>query len=268
MKMGLNKLGLIIALVGGYFAHQNLPEKNKNAPAAISPAKHIVQTIDHLKYQVTKEEVSEEQLAAEWERENQSQCRDVANVYDIWKNAPREESLVQAFKLIGFHSSKVRRKMDDTFKKKSPVILAALENYSVPCGHRPEMILKISKDFKEQSKGKAEAAFFELVKLNYNHLSKVNSFKGIALGLEMLKEGTEERLYSSRDRHELKSLIRKSKVLNVEYHQELLDNQGQEEQIQSVTSYYEEEIVLLRTKVRLYLEKISENHKSVRTAKL
>lgn len=268
MKMGFKKLGLIIALVGGYFAHKNLPERNQNAPAANGQAKHIVQTLDHIKYQVTKDEVTEEQLAAQWEKESQSQCRDVANVYDIWKNAPREESLVQAFKLIGFHTSKVRRKAEDAFNKKSPIILAALENYSVPCGHQPEMIIKISKDFKEQSKGKAEAAFFELVKLNYNHLSKVNSFKGIALGLEMLKEGTEERLYSSRDRHELKSLIRKSKVLNVEYHQELLDSQGHIEQIQSVTSYYEEEIVLLRTKVRLYLEKISENHKSVRTAKI
>ncbi|MCR9205301.1 MAG: hypothetical protein NXH75_12030 [Halobacteriovoraceae bacterium] len=231
-----------------------------------------MKTIDHYQFQISHKRKSPEQVAAQWERQNQSSCREVASAFNKWKDSPDKEDIFQVIKLVGLHSTMVQRRVDSTEGAEHPVVLSTLEDYSVPCGHNTDLVIKVSQEYKRHlgEQGQSRDGFFELVKLNYNHLSKIKSFKGIGMGLEMLSHGVEERLLSSRDRHQLKSLIRKSHLLNFEYQQDLLDLQknGEEEKLGSITSFYEEERILLKTKVRIYLERIVQNYPGDRTAKL
>lgn len=273
MKLGIKQVLLGFIVLGGFYSSQKGWLQSEETPSLHQATDKIVDTLDHFQYEITKKEVSPEEVAAQWERQNQSSCRDVNSAFQRWKDSPKKNDLKEVVKLVGLHSTMTLRKLNTSSNLENAVILSTLEDYSVPCGHTTDVVFSVSQELKKHlgEQGKSVDGFFTLVKLNYNHLSKVNSFRGIGLGLEMLEKGVDERLLSSRDRHELKSLIRKSKLLNFEYQQDLLDIQqkGEEaDKLASVKSFYDEERVVLRTRVRKYLEAIVQNYPGDRTAKL
>lgn len=227
----------------------------------------VAHTFNRLKGKLIQEKGPniEDQIKV-WESQNRHLCDQIISEYSssLKEGNDGKDGKVQkvegALNRLGLITEELKKTKPQLGE--SVELLTAVENGHLPCAANPDTLVAMGRGYGKQQKDPFKA-LLQLTKLNYHHFSKLPSFKGIGMGLEILKVGLDEKTLKPKDREKLLNLISQSRELTKEYQEELSSYKMAKvhyEKLDSISNHYDNERFLLQTRVRLYLQDVAKRY--------
>lgn len=266
MKLRVKEIiiSIVVIKVLTFYKIALYPLENKNSMAPISiPLKvKISEAFNNLKLYFTRKEMTQDEIKEKIVANAHNDCRELRRYYSLWKKKPNIRKITGLIRLIGYYSVRLENN-NLAFGNKDPHVLLMVENFSVPCAVEYQDVIFITQKYRAYTakQGHSTNAFFELIKLNYNYFSKLNSFKGIEMGLEMLKHGVSRSYLKDDDFLYLDKLIDRARHLNEDYtNDHYMLSKFNEDYLISKDFYfsnYNNQRIVLQIEVKKFLEKLS-----------